>query len=131
MKGKSLQKRTVTANRAMKRILEERIARRPNLCESERRLIGNFSKLEDIFEETAAKIYEMRRRCFPIKKIAKAIGKRDRYVAAVIDFKMWRGVGVWQVRDLRAQGMSIKAIAKKLRISDRIVSSVLKGGKRQ
>ena len=88
------------------------------------------SKIEDICDETADKIYEMRRKCFTIKEIAKSIGKRDRYVAAVLDYKNWREIGFGQVKRLRKEGLSIKAIAKKLQIRDRIVARVLKGNRK-
>lgn len=71
------------------------------------------------------KIFEMKRKCFPIKDIARAICKRDRYVSEIIKKNGWCDIGVKQVLQLRAEGSSIKAIAKKLRISDRIVSLVL------
>ena len=124
---KTEHKLTITADQAMKRMAMKRIERRGQyVTDGERRLVRNMSKIEDLCEETADKIYEMRRKCFTIKEIAKAIGKRDRFVSAVIDYKLWRDVGFWQVKRLRKDGLSIKAIAKILHISDRIVSRVLK-----
>jgi hypothetical protein len=128
-KSKTEQKLTITADQAMKRRAMKRIERQ-DVTDGERRLVQNMSKIEDLCEETADKIYEMRRKCFTIKEIAKAIGKRDRFVAAVIDYKLWRDVGFGQVKRLRKDGLSIKAIAKKLQIRDRIVSRVLNGKKK-
>lgn len=123
---------TITADQAVKQRALKRISDRESRGEcdkDERRIIENMSKIEDICNETADKIYEMRRKCSTIKEIAKAIGKRDRYVAAVLDYKLWRDVGFGQVKRMRKEGKSIKAIAKELKISDRIVARVLKGSK--
>ena len=136
MKNKQL--KTTTADKAMKKLALARIERKRR-CASpaltswlpcERKVVENMSRIEDVCKDTADKIYEMRRKCFSIKDIAKAIGRRDRFVAAVIDCNMWREVGVSQVRALRKEGLSIKAIAKKLKISDRTVSKVLSGGRK-
>ena len=128
-KSKNGRKCTITADQAMKRRAMKRISGQ-DVTDGERRLVQNMSRIEDLCEETAGRIYEMRRKCFTIKEIAKAIGKRDRFVAAVIDYKLWRDVGFSQVKRLRKEGLSIKAIAKKLQIRDRIVARVLKGRKK-
>lgn len=132
-KIKKCTKLTITADKAVKNHALKRISDRESRGEcdkDERRVVENMSKIEDICDETSDKIYEMRRKCFTIKEIAKAIGKRDRYVAAVLDYKHWRGIGFRQVKCLRKEGLSIKAIAKKLQIRDRIVARVLKGNRK-
>lgn len=132
-KIKKCTKLTITADQAVKNRALKRISDRESRGEcdkDERRVVENMSKIEDICNETADKIYEMRRKCFTIKEIAKAIGKRDRYVAAVLDYKNWREIGFGQVKRLRKEGLSIKAIAKKLQIRDRIVARVLKGNRK-
>ena len=123
MKNKN--KITITADKAIKRMLMKRVSGL-EATDSKRRLVQNMTKIEDICKDTADKIYEMRRKCFTIKEIAKAIGRRDRFVSAVIDYNFWHDVGFHQVKSLRRDGLSIKAIAKILHISDRIVSRVLK-----
>lgn len=127
--SKNGRKCTITADQAMKRSVTKRISGQ-DVTDSERRLVQNMSRIEDLCEGTAGRIYGMRRKCFTIKEIAKAIGKRDRFVAAVIDYKLWRDVGSSQVKRLRKEGLSIKAIAKRLQISDSIVARVLKGRKK-
>lgn len=132
-KTKKCTKLTITADQAVKNRALKRISEREPRGEcdkNERRVVENMSKIEDICDETADKIYEMRRKCFTIKEIAKAIGKRDRYVSAVLDYKNWREIGFGQVKCLRKEGLSIKAIANKLQIRDRIVARVLKGNRK-
>lgn len=126
-------KLTITADHAVKNRALKRISDRESRgeCDKDEQLVvENMSKIEDICDETEDKIYEMRRKCFTIKEIAKSIGKRDRYVAAVLDYKHWREIGFGQVKCLRKEGLSINAIAKKLQIRDRIVERVLKGNRK-
>lgn len=71
------------------------------------------------------KIFELKRKCYSIKEIAKEVHKRDRYVSAIIKANKWEDVGVKEVVQLRSEGNSIKKIAKLLKINDRIVSAVV------
>ena len=120
-----MKKSTITADKAAKRIAMKRISRQKYITDEERNMIHGMSKIEDICKDTADKIYDMRRKCFSIKAIAKAIRKRDRFVSAVIGYNDWRHIGTCQVTALRKEGLSIKAIAKRLKISDRIVARVV------
>jgi len=73
-------------------------------------------------------VYDMKRKCFKIKEIARAIRRRDEYVSKIVKSNGWNRVGVDQVLTLRAaKGLSIKAIAKELGIRDRIVARVVNG----
>jgi len=72
------------------------------------------------------KIYEMKRRCYSVKEIAKALHKSDHFVAKVIADEGWKDVGITEVRILRGNGWGVKKIARKLHISEKIVSRVIK-----
>jgi len=71
-------------------------------------------------------IVDMRRRCFTVKQIAKAVHKRDRYVSRCLLLNGVYHSGITTVISLRRRGMGIKAIAKMLKISDKIVSRVVR-----
>lgn len=108
--------KTVTATKAVCKIMAERHGLN----------LRGANKLADVDGTTAKKIYELRRRCLSIKEIAKRIRKSDRYVAAIVDYNKWRCIGADQVKRLHADGLGIKAIARKLHISDDAVRKVVK-----
>jgi len=70
-------------------------------------------------------IIDLRRKCFTLKQIGKRIHKSDHYVSQVLVETYNEHLGVWQVTNLHAQGLGIKRIAKRLKISEKIVSRVL------
>lgn len=85
------------------------------------------STLEELDPESdiVKTIMDLKRKCFTMKQIGKRIHKSDHYVRWVLQKTGNWFLGVWQVKNLRAQGLGIKAIAKRLKISDKIVSRVV------
>lgn len=71
-------------------------------------------------------IKNLRRHCFTVKQIAKIVHKRDRFVSHVLIVYNEYDSGIADVMRLRKAGLGIKQIAKRLKISDKIVSRVVR-----
>lgn len=82
-------------------------------------------------EKTRAEwtIYEMKRHCRSVRDIAARIHKRESYVRGVLSLNGWNDLGRPEIMAMRDSGMSIKAIARKMCIDERLVSAVVHGRK--
>lgn len=83
-------------------------------------------KSPDVDSVTLDRIRYLRCHCKSIRDIAKDVGRSDKTVARVLDCEGWREYGVGEIVKLRRAGLSIKEIARAMRLSDHLVSKVVK-----